>query len=262
MSSEGGILLERVSAVVHERCEGHQRLYEGAAKAQAAAATAKVAAELEVCLQAARRDAVCVLDWDDTLFPTSCLNALNVDFRGMYPMAEEVALQMSALQTLVVQFLDAATKHGAVMIVTNGEKGWVEHSSSVFMPKVNAFLVSRGIKVVSARSLYEHEAPHDPSHWKIQAFLTEMAPVLDNEESAIEAQVNFLSFGDGISEIAASHRLRQELPSSSVKTVKFLEFPTIDQLARQVYMVTDSFPELSAHPHSVDLSLAALTGSA
>mmetsp|Transcript_9585 Transcript_9585/g.25628 ORF Transcript_9585/g.25628 Transcript_9585/m.25628 type:complete len:267 (+) Transcript_9585:94-894(+) len=261
--SEGGVLVEQVVPVavpVSVPVTVPEKRYDCAKSVVTdanvnAKVAATVASDLEVCLQAARRDAVCVLDWDDTLFPTSCLNALGVDFRGAHPPAAEIAQQLNALQTLVVAFLETATKFGAVMIVTNGERGWVEHSSSIFLPKVYAFLVSKGIKIVSARTNYEHEAPQDPAHWKIRAFMAEMAPVLESTC----ARVNFLSFGDGISELAASHRLRLELPTSSIKTIKFLEFPTIDQLARQVYMVAYSFEELFMHPHSVDLSLAALT---
>eukprot|EP00186_Timspurckia_oligopyrenoides_P005146 CAMPEP_0182444870 /NCGR_PEP_ID=MMETSP1172-20130603/3181_1 /TAXON_ID=708627 /ORGANISM="Timspurckia oligopyrenoides, Strain CCMP3278" /LENGTH=237 /DNA_ID=CAMNT_0024640521 /DNA_START=68 /DNA_END=781 /DNA_ORIENTATION=- len=200
------------------------------------------------------KESVTVFDWDDTLFPTSCLHALGVDMRGPAQIGGALAQQLFVLQKLVVSVLERALKYGRVIIITNGEEGWVQFSGARFMPEVFYFMRFHNIRVVSARSTYEHENPSDPSHWKIRAFSEEFEKLIRHG-----GELNLLSIGDGESELNASYHVRSEFLGSCVKTIKFLECPTIEQLARQIHVVEFSFSELYEHDSNADLDLATLT---
>lgn len=59
---------------------------------------------------------------------------------------------------------------GKIFIITNAAEGWVEMSSTRFLPLV-AKEIENDITVISARSKYEKQFPHNYSEWKMRAFL-------------------------------------------------------------------------------------------
>lgn len=77
----------------------------------------------------------------------------------------------------------------------------------------------------------------------------------DEEEEEEEQMLNVLVLGDSMSERDAAHALSTRLPNSRVKTVKFVERPSIDQLMRQVQLVAQSLPDLATYASSFDVDL-------
>lgn len=193
---------------------------------------------------------VTVFDWDDTLLPSTFLAAMGLRVDDVYDVPEFVRKQLEELEVLTIGLLEEAMLRGKVMVITNAETGWVELSGERFVPKLLAFLQSKRIGIISARSTYEADFPYNPSEWKIQAFTHEIGlqfPLIDG--------LNVLSLGDGMSEREASHAIASSLPLSRVKTVKYIERPTIEQLQRQVSLVHSSFTELYKHDGSFDVNL-------
>jgi hypothetical protein len=83
-----------------------------------------------------------VLDWDDTLFPTSAMldDGHMVERRGTIQRVSKtfppsVQASIDKLQDNVCIFLAAASKHGHVVIVTNAASGWVQQSSTLAAPR-------------------------------------------------------------------------------------------------------------------------------
>ena len=68
---------------------------------------------------------------------------------------------------------------------------------------------------------------------------------------------NILSFGDSIHERCAIHKVTAALGQGCVRTksIKFVERPTVEQLKRQVDLVTSCFDSLVSHGESLDLML-------
>lgn len=193
---------------------------------------------------------ITVFDWDDTLLPSTFLAAMGLRVDDMYELPEFVRRQLEELEILAIGLLEESMKRGRIMIITNAETGWVELSGARFMPRLLEFIQKSKISVISARSTYEPEFPGNPSDWKIQAFTHEISlqfPLMDG--------LNILSLGDGVSERDASHAVAMSLPLSRVKTVKYIERPTIEQLQRQVSLVHSSFHELFQHDGSFDVNL-------
>jgi len=79
-----------------------------------------------------------LIDWDDTLFPTSAWKDRIADGAAHPPRAKKIAALSEAIVTLVrtlQQFAD-------VKIVTHGTKGWFGKSSSVLLPECKDLLDS------------------------------------------------------------------------------------------------------------------------
>ena len=104
---------------------------------------------------AAKAGTVVLLDWDDTLLPSTMLTSLGYKVDESTALPPDLASDLAGLEEDVIMLLDTCQQHGTVLLVTNAETGWVELSSERFMPTVIGELRKRGIKVVSARSAYE-----------------------------------------------------------------------------------------------------------
>lgn len=108
-----------------------------------------------------------ILDWDDTLFPTSHLNP--VDESQYEFLIEKYRKYLTEIESQAIQLLQNCLKSCKVIIITNAKKGWVEFSSSKFMPRLHT-LIMNCVKIVSARVDYEDQYPMDTFKWKQMAF--------------------------------------------------------------------------------------------
>ena len=90
------------------------------------------------------------------------------------------------------------------------------------MPKVSQFLEK--ITVISARSTYEKKFPGDVNEWKLHAFLDA------KKEMELGAITNIICIGDSQAEIDAGHFLYKQFPLATIKTVKFKQEPTPEDL--------------------------------
>ena len=60
-----------------------------------------------------------------------------------------------------------------MVIVTNGQLGWVETSAKRFMPRVLGYLKKHNITIISAQFTFRKQKqirPDDPQSWKDSAF--------------------------------------------------------------------------------------------
>lgn len=64
-----------------------------------------------------------------------------------------------------------------------------------------------------------------------------------------------VSFGDSIHERHAIHRTTARMKNAATKSVKFVERPNVEQLKRQVDLVTSCFKDIAGHPGDLDLML-------
>lgn len=194
---------------------------------------------------------VIIFDWDDTLLSSSWLaqHGLRLDEPAVVP--KEYMAHLEMLQESVITLLTIALKLGQVVIITNAETGWVEMSARKFIPGVLAILSK--VKVLSARSTFEAIFPDSPSDWKVQAFYQEINSHYGDLHS--DTRKNVLSFGDSIHERQAIHKVTEGLPHTLTKSIKFVERPTVEQLKREVDLVTTCIEELVVHEGNLDLML-------
>lgn len=195
-------------------------------------------------------DTIILLDWDDTLLPSTMLTSLGYRVDEKTALPAELAADLKGLEEDVVRLLDTCQQHGTVVIVTNAETGWVELSSERFMPTVIEAINERAIKIVSARSAYDGPFPNSPVDWKQTAFVSEVALLCDKAEA-----VNLVSIGDSLNERTAAHHVGGHYESGSIKTVKFVERPDIDQIRRQLSLVASNLGDIAMHDGSFDVNL-------
>ncbi|PFH33721.1 hypothetical protein BESB_079370 [Besnoitia besnoiti] len=226
--AEGGASAKACGDAAEELCVGH------------ADCTA-----LEFCLRSFRRrvflprskrlpghQTVIIFDWDDTLLCTSFLNVYcrSPDWRV------SVVEHLETIQRHGKALLELAMKMGHVFIVTNAVEGWVEHSSRRFLPGLLPVLAK--LPVISARNRYEAVYPGAYHLWKVHAFL-EVRRQLDRE-----INTNLISVGDSDIEMDAVHVMGKEFAQAVVKTVKFRENPSPEELAKQLELVTSKFEKI------------------
>jgi len=70
-----------------------------------------------------------------------------------------------------------------------------------------------------------------------------------------EMQKNIVSFGDSHVEREAIRAVSRGVPGWRTKSVKFAERPTVEQLRRQVELVTNCFHYIASHSADLDLQL-------
>jgi hypothetical protein len=180
-------------------------------------------------------DALIIFDWDDTLLCSSALRLQQV------PQSKLKVLSLTVEWTLRM-----AMQLGEVMIVTNGTESWVDESCRRFLPGLLPLLGHRHLHVRSARHCYERAYPGDKYAWKRETFKDILGPR--------HKATNLVVFGDSFSEIYAAHdALHCMVDSSLVKTVKFTEQPSVNELIGQLRCASQEMASLVAqddHTHS------------
>jgi len=191
------------------------------------------------------------LDWDDTLLCSSFLSSEGFRLDNNLPTDEHTLNQIQELETCVCKVLKMALSLGTVHVITNAETGWVEMSAQKFFPRTLGLLSQ--IKILSARSTYEHMYPDCPMKWKYCAFLDQLSPYFSDNRFK---KKNIVSFGDSQAEREAVLMVTKGVPNTQTKSVKFAEHPTIEQLQRQVELVLTCFSHIIDHDGDLDLCMS------
>lgn len=189
---------------------------------------------------------VFIYDWDDTLLCTSFLNPTGY-YDESLEIPEVAKKHLEKLEKAVEKVLTESVKHGQTYIVTNAAEGWVQFSSKKYMPSVYEAL--KKVEVISARSLYEGLYPGDSYEWKIQAF-TKIQKEL--ESSLI---TNIIACGDSRIEMEAARHIAKLFNTAFIKTVKFKETPTPEELIKQLNLVIQKLDHISTAPRNLTIRL-------
>ena len=194
-------------------------------------------------------DTTIFFDWDDTFLASTWLTKNGYSIYKGGPEKKEFIEMGESLSAVVEPLLKQAMKFGRVVIVTNATDGWINHSCSTFMPSLLP-LVSCAT-LVSAQRRYGHIYPGSPIDWKRYTF----EDVLKAETRPIGKMRNLISIGDGIPEHLALHALKGDVLGSTniVKSVKFLENPSVKQVVEQLEKLTNILVDIVHHPSSIDL---------
>jgi len=170
-----------------------------------------------------REDTVIIFDWDDTLLSSTAIRTFQWNKK-----------ELLKLERRVTNVLHAAMSLGETLIVTNGNRTWVEDSAKQFLPGLLPLLSQ--LEVVSARALYENEHPGDPFMWKKAAFEHLLLEARSFPEGGSKPSLNLVVLGDQFPEIHAAHHVagRRWIGSTAVKALKFKESPSIGDLRGQL----------------------------
>ena len=110
------------------------------------------------------------------------------------------------------------------------------------------------LTIISARSTYEAMFPDSPLKWKYYAFQERIVAM--SAANTSKKEKNVISFGDSHVEREAVRAVTRGMPSTRTKSVKFLlERPSMEQLRRQIELVTNCFQYIHNHEGDLDLQL-------
>ena len=181
------------------------------------------------------KDKICntifFFDWDDTLLCTSFL----IPILNSQNNSEKIKIIRKNLKNLdenVSKLLLITLDKGLVFLVTTAAPGWVEFSSTTFLPMTAKIL--RKINIFSAKGLYSKNYPGDPRQWKIKAFkyITELYNINTKLVS------NLICFGDSLIDLEAIENLKNMFFNAYVKIIKFKECPHPIELEKEVWIAT------------------------
>lgn len=173
-----------------------------------------------------------IFDWDDTLLCTSFLTPNGIFLENMLLEKHENE-KLKQLDALAHKILSASVQKADTYIITNAEQGWVEYSAERFYPKV--FSILDKVKIISARGEFEKKHPNNSRQWKIQTFLKMV------DEFDTDLITNFICLGDSVIEMEAAHIFASKFSQAFIKTVKFKETPSLDELIKELTLVTEQF---------------------
>jgi len=194
-------------------------------------------------------ETVIFFDWDDTLIPSSFLSGKGYRLDTDNERLKEMESSLKELEHSVIGVLRLAMTFGEVHIVTNAETGWVQLSAQKFMPGIVPLLEK--VEVLSARSTFEGMFPDSPLKWKFYAFQQKLA----HSFSETKSEKNVVSFGDSHVEREAVRAVTRGFSNTTTKSVKFAERPSLEQLRRQIELVTNCFQYIHNHEGDLDLQL-------
>eukprot|EP01083_Nonionella_stella_P239901 839172_1 len=141
-----------------------------------------------------------LLDWDDTLFPTSIIVEIlgNRDKNGFALVCDADIELLNKLGTITLELLQhLINKYGSnnIHIVTNSLQGWIKDSLSFasciskVYKQIDQLLINNNITMDSAQTIYGKKENSTPTIWKILCFKN----IFENKSQSYK---HFISIGD------------------------------------------------------------------
>jgi hypothetical protein len=175
---------------------------------------------------------IIIFDWDDTLLCTTFLTPNGIFYDNLKIDKKDLE-KITKLESLTYDILKTSIECGDTFIITNAAPGWVEYSTKRFYPKV--FPLLSKLNILSARGEFEKKFPRDSRQWKILTFLR-LLKIVD-----INLITNFICLGDSVIEMEAAHIFASRFSKIFIKTVKFREYPSPEELFKQLQLIASQF---------------------
>lgn len=177
-----------------------------------------------------------IMDWDDTLFPTSWVVNNNINMANSQEFHKHKTY-FEILDKYLSNVLERAKCLGKAIIITNAMPEWIQ-IATMHLPKTSICLTA--IDVISARQLYQEK--HNMDNWKKMAF--------KNENANYD---NILSFGDAEYEYYALIDLWRDNQHKYLKSIKFVKSPNNFMLLEQLRIIKKKIYYLCKIPKHLDL---------
>ena len=189
-----------------------------------------------------------ILDWDDTLFPTSWVVKNSIDLNKQEVQRKYIDLFVK-LDSLIFNLLKNFLKYGKVVVVTNAMVKWVKISSAI-LPNTQK-LINETIDIISARDMYQKKMPGNMFAWKKLIFEQLVMEHFMNKHRV----ENIISVGDADYEFQALVDLYENFKKKKriLKAVKFLSSPTYESLIDQLEVLNKSIHKVCTSKSHMDL---------
>lgn len=192
-----------------------------------------------------KNDTLIILDWDNTLFPTSWILQNNIDIKDI-EVSNKHIVYFYELDSVLYNLLNKLSTYGKVIIVTNALPSWVKISASV-LPKTN-YLLNK-IKVISARKNYQVKSSN-MMDWKKLAFRDEVSREMLNNKI-----MNIISVGDAEYEYHALIDLYNITHKPKLlKSIRFVDEPSNETLIDQLEVLSRAIQDICLTKKHLDLN--------
>ena len=175
---------------------------------------------------------IIILDWDDTLFPTSWILERGIDI--MNPSSRMKYIQIfTSIDEKLHKTLSHLQEMGTVIIITNAMPEWVELASSL-LPRSSKIIEST--EIVSARKLCQDYVNIDK--WKTVTFKYIIEKKLKSQKH-LNKYANIISMGDAEYEHNALVALYNNIQINHkyLKSVKFIKTTDIVTFIEQLKLI-------------------------
>lgn len=191
-----------------------------------------------------------IIDWDDTLFPTTWVNTNKINMSDVNSV-KDYKLYFLELDKTVSNFLESFNKIGDIYIVTNANIKWIKSCLNV-LNLTRETIIKNNIRIVSARDSYA-QGGNSPSEWKTRTFQDILEDIIKKILLNLKPNtcLNIISLGDAQYEYIAlinldsyfkTNKLIKNSPDSSninylLKSIKFIEKPEFDYIIDQLGVI-------------------------
>lgn len=202
-----------------------------------------------------------IIDWDDTLFPTSWVNKNMINMNDVESVLN-YKLYFIELDKAILSFLSLLSgnnKNGNnIYIVTNANLKWI-HSCLNRLSNTKDFVLKNNIKIISARDMYSVKTT-SPTLWKINAFKDVLNDVILKMKDDVKSTtfLNVISIGDADYEYQALINLDTHFKTKIginylLKSIKFIEKPNFLIVIEQIEETGKNFETIVKKIGYIDL---------
>lgn len=175
---------------------------------------------------------IIILDWDDTLFPTTEY------------LAMRYIVNFNELDNILSRLINLIHKYGDVYIVTNAMKLWV-YNLLKYMPSLKKE-IDNNISIISARDLYEHKGEQTIMSWKPMVF----------KDITKDSGNNIIIIGDSVYEETGIIELKKSLRNRAyLKLVRFIPSPNYHIIKEQLRLLQVLFKKSKIVNLSKDIDI-------
>lgn len=207
-----------------------------------------------------------IIDWDDTLFPTTWITNNAIDLNSPTHVAL-YKVYFIELDKTISNLLKTLNEMGDVYIVTNANIGWIKTCLTV-LELTRGVIIQNKIRIVSARDAYSANY-NSPTEWKVLTFQNIVKYIMDIIKNKLRPNtvVNVISIGDAMYEYVALVNLNTFMTSYMgnqmlwkdknfkylLKNVKFMEKPDFEHVIEQIQHLDKSKEHLVNKMEFLDL---------
>lgn len=216
-----------------------------------------------------------IIDWDDTLFPTTWINKNSIDFNKPNTYTE-YKLYFLELDKTIVNLLQSLNEIGDIWIVTNASIKWIK-SCLMILNFTRDTIIKNNIRIVSARDSYSQNNS-SPTEWKILTFQDIIEDILNKITKNMKPNtyINIISIGDAMYEYIALINLDNFLKSFIskksflnkknqsaeskfnylLKNIKFIEKPEFELVIDQMRVLEKNKETIVSRLEFIDLKFS------
>ena len=191
-----------------------------------------------------------ILDWDDTLFPTTWIHKHKIDIFNNTSLLYTKFFKN--LDILLHKLFKLLIQCGTVIIITNALLNWIDISITL-LPNLNNLIKTSHVQIKSARGEYSH-INKDPEMWKKMAFRNEIKHIIMNININ-----NIISIGDADYEYYALINLCDNYNNINefklLKSIKFIRYPDIIQIYKQIDLLSECIIKVCKEKSPLDLEI-------